>query len=151
VPEILLARFSGRSSALGGFGHVLDTVERYAGDVRTLEGRGAHVAYCFAPTPDAADTALPGDDDRWSEALAWIEPDEPAPPPQSAAEPEVEATPPELAITSDLTAVELRRLRRQFALKFHPDRLDPSHREAAAARMSSVNALIDSALKSKRA
>jgi hypothetical protein len=139
VPEILLARFSGRSSALGGFGHVLDTVERYAGDVRTLEGRGAHVAYCFAPTPDAADTALPGDDDRWSEALAWIEPDE------------VEATPPELAITSDLTAVELRRLRRQFALKFHPDRLDPSHREAAAARMSSVNALIDSALKSKRA
>ncbi len=146
-----MARFPGPSSDLGGFGHVLDTVERYAVDRKTPEGRGAHVAFCFAPGPEASDAAFAAEDDRWGEALAWIEPDEASPPPETDAEPEAALMDPERAITSDLTAVELRRLRRQFALKLHPDRLDASQREAAVGRMSRVNALIDSALKSKRA
>jgi hypothetical protein len=53
----------------------------------------------------------------------------------------------ELGLRAGMPRDELRRLRRAFALKNHPDRLGPSRREAASRRMTIANALIDAALR----
>ena len=53
----------------------------------------------------------------------------------------------ELRLRVGMSRVELKRLRREFALKNHPDRLDPSRREIASRRMKTANALIDAALR----
>lgn len=57
----------------------------------------------------------------------------------------------ELHLSPDLTVDQLRRLRREFAVSNHPDRVDPSERQRATRRMSLVNVLIDKALKEKMA
>jgi hypothetical protein len=57
----------------------------------------------------------------------------------------------ELHLTPDMTIDDLHRIRREFALKHHPDRADPAQRARATQRMTIANALIDEALKSKRA
>jgi hypothetical protein len=57
----------------------------------------------------------------------------------------------ELHLNPDLTADELRRLRRQFAIYNHPDRVMASERDRATRRMALVNVLIDRALREKRA
>ncbi|HVY43928.1 MAG TPA: hypothetical protein VG966_12910 [Hyphomicrobiaceae bacterium] len=57
----------------------------------------------------------------------------------------------ELQLNPDLTADELRRLRRQFAIYNHPDRVMASERDRATRRMALVNVLIDRALREKRA
>jgi hypothetical protein len=57
----------------------------------------------------------------------------------------------ELHLSPDLTVDQLRRLRREFAVSNHPDRVDPSERHRATRRMSLVNGLIDKALKEKMA
>lgn len=63
---------------------------------------------------------------------------------------EGEAVHDELRLTSDLTADDLNRIRREFALQNHPDRVTPARRELATRRMTIANALIDEALKQKR-
>jgi hypothetical protein len=55
----------------------------------------------------------------------------------------------ELHLSPDLTVDQLRRLRREFAVSNHPDRVEPSERRRATRRMSLVNVLIDKALKEK--
>ena len=57
----------------------------------------------------------------------------------------------ELHLSPDLTVDQLRRLRREFAVSNHPDRVEPSERHRATRRMSLVNVLIDKALKEKMA
>lgn len=57
----------------------------------------------------------------------------------------------ELHLSPDLTVDELRKLRREFAVSNHPDRVDPAERQSATRRMSLVNVLIDKALKEKMA
>jgi hypothetical protein len=57
----------------------------------------------------------------------------------------------ELHLSPDLTVDELRRLRREFAVSNHPDRVDPAERQRATRRMSLVNVLIDKALKERMA
>jgi hypothetical protein len=57
----------------------------------------------------------------------------------------------ELHLSPDLTVDELRKLRREFAISNHPDRVDPAERQGATRRMSLVNVLIDKALKEKMA
>jgi hypothetical protein len=57
----------------------------------------------------------------------------------------------ELHLSPDLTVDQLRRLRREFAVSNHPDRVEPSERHRATRRMSLVNVLIDKALKEKTA
>jgi hypothetical protein len=57
----------------------------------------------------------------------------------------------ELHLSPDLTVDELRKLRREFAVSNHPDRVDPAERQRATRRMSLVNVLIDKALKEKMA
>ena len=56
----------------------------------------------------------------------------------------------ELGLTSDLTLEELNRIRRDFALANHPDRVAPALGAHATRRMTAANTLIDQALKRKR-
>jgi hypothetical protein len=55
----------------------------------------------------------------------------------------------ELGLRADLAIVDLRRIRRDFAKKNHPDRFEPAHRLGAARRMTIANMLIDARLKQK--
>jgi hypothetical protein len=57
----------------------------------------------------------------------------------------------ELGLSPGMTADELNRVRRDFALSNHPDRVDPALREVATQRMMIANALIDGAVKNGRA
>jgi hypothetical protein len=56
----------------------------------------------------------------------------------------------ELGLTPALSARELERIRRDFALASHPDRALPWQRELATRRMSLANMLIDQALAAKK-
>lgn len=56
----------------------------------------------------------------------------------------------ELSLSPDLTAEELKRLRREFAIYNHPDRVASADRDRATRRMTLVNVLIDKALKERK-
>jgi hypothetical protein len=76
----------------------------------------------------------------------------PAPPRAPATEPprsENEMIAAELGLTRTLAPAELRQLRRDFAMRNHPDRCAPAQRRRAARRMTIANMLIDAALKQK--
>lgn len=60
---------------------------------------------------------------------------------------EAESIAQELGIRPRLSAKDLRRIRREFALGNHPDRVSAPRRERATRRMIIANALIDQALK----
>jgi len=62
---------------------------------------------------------------------------------------EDEAIARELGLRADLAVVELRRIRREFAKKNHPDRIEPALRVNAARRMTIANMLIDAQMKQK--
>jgi hypothetical protein len=53
----------------------------------------------------------------------------------------------ELRISARMTSSDLNRLRREFALANHPDRVDQAQREDATRRMMIANMLIDRELK----
>jgi hypothetical protein len=55
----------------------------------------------------------------------------------------------ELGLRADLAIVDLRRIRRDFAKKNHPDRFEPAQRLGAARRMTIANMLIDARLKQR--
>ncbi|WP_180982429.1 hypothetical protein [Methylocella silvestris] len=75
----------------------------------------------------------------------------PAPSPRVAAPPkgEDEAIAEELGLSADLAIVDLRRIRRDFAKKNHPDRFAPAQRTGAARRMTIANMLIDERMKQR--
>ncbi len=75
----------------------------------------------------------------------------PSPQPKAAGAPksEDEAIARELGLRADLAVVELRRIRREFAKKNHPDRIEPALRVNAARRMTIANMLIDAQMKQK--
>ncbi len=56
----------------------------------------------------------------------------------------------ELCLSPDLTTEDLKRLRREFAIYNHPDRVTSAERERATRRMTLVNVLIDKALKERK-
>jgi hypothetical protein len=62
---------------------------------------------------------------------------------------EDEAIARELGLGADLAVVELRRIRREFAKKNHPDRIEPALRVNAARRMTIANMLIDAQVRQK--
>lgn len=91
------------------------------------------------PSVDAAD------------AFARIYADEPVTAEKSmpsACNPEAVAR--ELQLTPQLTARELERIRRNFALANHPDRVASGDHDLATRRMTLANMLIDQALQGKR-
>jgi hypothetical protein len=57
----------------------------------------------------------------------------------------------ELGLRDDLSDAELRRIRRDFAVRNHPDRVPVAQRDEATKRMTLANVLIDRALKRKAA
>lgn len=65
-----------------------------------------------------------------------------------ACEPEALAC--ELGLGAALTAREIERIRRNFALANHPDRVPASERDLATRRMTVANMLIDQALGERR-
>ena len=70
--------------------------------------------------------------------------------PQAAApKSEDETIAEELGLRADLGIGELRRIRRDFAKKNHPDRFEAAQRIGAARRMTIANSLIDAHLKQK--
>jgi hypothetical protein len=73
----------------------------------------------------------------------------PEPPKPETIKTEDEAISAELGLSADLATVDLRRIRRDFAKKNHPDRFEPARRTGAARRMSIANMLIDEQLKQK--
>jgi len=56
----------------------------------------------------------------------------------------------ELGLHPELQPADLRRIRRDFAEKNHPDRFGPAHRTGAARRMSIANMLIDELMRQSR-
>jgi hypothetical protein len=62
---------------------------------------------------------------------------------------EDEAIAEELGLRADLAIVDLRRIRRDFAKKNHPDRFEPAQRLGAARRMTIANMLIDAHMKQR--
>jgi hypothetical protein len=84
--------------------------------------------------------------DLWTETLAWLELGD-APPINEQPRPaDPAAIGEELGLAHDLSAVDLNRIRRAFALRNHPDLCAPAHRELATQRMRIANMLIDAAL-----
>jgi hypothetical protein len=85
------------------------------------------------------------------EQAAAGKPAAPNPEPQgaSAQKSEDETIAEELGLRSDLAIVDLRRIRRDFAKKNHPDRFEPAQRLGAARRMTIANMLIDARLKQR--
>lgn len=57
----------------------------------------------------------------------------------------------ELRLSPDLTIEDLQRLRREFAIYNHPDRVAAPERDRATRRMALVNVLIDKALRERKA
>jgi hypothetical protein len=56
----------------------------------------------------------------------------------------------ELGLSAELATVDLKRIRRDFAKKNHPDRFEPARRTNAARRMSIANMLIDEQMRQNR-
>jgi hypothetical protein len=133
------------------FDHLLD--ERLAG----IERPGA------APTDTATSPnvrhALFGVQESWKEAGAASAADlaqlyeadgRPAPAATPLLGTDLDMVAAELGLTSDLTLADLNRIRRDFALANHPDRVPAALSEHANRRMTAANTLIDQALKRKR-
>lgn len=64
-------------------------------------------------------------------------------PPRFVRTEEDEAIAKELCLTPELGTIDLKRIRRDFAKKNHPDRFEPARRRTAERRMSIANMLID--------
>jgi len=76
-------------------------------------------------------------------------------PPQAASPPkpektEDEAIAEELGLSTDLRPIDLKRMRRDFAKRNHPDRFEPEKRSGAGQRMSIANMLIDELMRHSR-
>jgi hypothetical protein len=57
----------------------------------------------------------------------------------------------ELGLTPELRTIDLKRIRRDFAKRNHPDRFGPANRSNAQRRMSIANMLIDELMRQSRA
>jgi hypothetical protein len=67
-----------------------------------------------------------------------------------AAKTENEAIADELGLNPALGMIDLKRIRRDFAKKNHPDRFEPARRSSAERRMSIANMLIDEQMRQSR-
>jgi hypothetical protein len=86
-----------------------------------------------------------------ADTLARIYGEEPTAPLLERLDCDPEAVARELSLAKAMTARELERIRRDFALANHPDRVVAAQRDLATRRMSLANMLIDQALQEKKA
>lgn len=158
--------FGARSLRLGNFSAVLEML----GDGSEFEADGVsprapdgpwrssdQVQYAFDNMPDAGSRLPPGWASlRYGEAPsgtgssqthpgAATEPKSAGPPPRARSDLEIVTE--ELRLEAARSVADLRRIRRRYAMRNHPDRMPPTLREEASRRMTIANALIDSALK----
>jgi hypothetical protein len=70
--------------------------------------------------------------------------------PQASRAPDARSVADELHISGQMTMSDLNRLRREFALANHPDRVRASEREIATRRMMLANMLIDREMKCRQ-
>jgi len=84
--------------------------------------------------------------DRWTDTLAWLALGDEPPITEQPHPADPAAIAGELGLAHDLSAVDLNRIRRAFALRNHPDLCAPAYRELATQRMRIANMLIDAAL-----
>lgn len=84
--------------------------------------------------------------DLWSDTLAWLELGDELPLIEESRPADPTAIREELGLAVDLSAADLNRIRRAFALHNHPDLCAPAHRDLATQRMRTANMLIDAAL-----
>jgi hypothetical protein len=137
-----------RSGGRGSFDAVLDTVKREAAD-RLLHESGElqHLPGHPNHTPTIPGTAHLRDGSSYvpTDELAELYVAERLAAP-TASYGGKRSVADELQLTADLTLEDLHRIRREFALANHPDRVAPPMRERATRRMTIANALIDEAL-----
>ncbi len=132
------------------FGHVLEAMAPPRADRRDAGAFANPLATAAAPIP--ADASRAGVDNLWDHAFAWaLEPPaeaSPEPPPPRAALPsdDAEAIAAELGLPSLSTRTALRRARRGFMWRNHPDRRPEIPPALANRRVAIANMLIDRAL-----
>jgi hypothetical protein len=121
------------------FPSVLEAVRKAAGDACEVDGdnnghRGRLYAFLNALllSPAGAPASLYADTD--------------APEDGDFSLPALETVPRDLGLSNAMTPEDLHRIRREFALKNHPDRVPPALRGLATMRMVAANTLIDQAL-----
>ncbi|MFI5010980.1 MAG: hypothetical protein ACHQAY_01400 [Hyphomicrobiales bacterium] len=130
------------------FLRALDTVS----EQRSMHARPAAVGFTAPYVEEGAEAAAEEAPPTWP----LFEGEQAGASPSASAELPPETCDPislaaELGLRAGLKPAELKRIRRAFALANHPDRLDPSRREAASRRMTLANSLIDEALRQAKA
>jgi hypothetical protein len=100
--------------------------------------------------------------DAYDELAAETKPAPSVDPPQSDARQTFKINPPkpgktedeaiagELGLSPGLGTIDLKRIRRDFAKRNHPDRFEPAKRRSAERRMSIANMLIDELMRQSR-
>lgn len=120
------------------FPNVLEAVRKAAGDAcddaDTGGTRGRLYAFLnvFPQSPGGAPASLYTDADPPDDGDVSL--------------PGLETVPRDLGLSDGMTPDDLHRIRREFALKNHPDRVPPALRGLATMRMVAANTLIDQAL-----
>jgi hypothetical protein len=133
------------------FSSLLDARARAAASSEASAATPRHVRSVYAIDTRRESGSLSSNPPSATEALSRIYTDEstaaatPPPPPCDR-----ETIAGELRLRPELTARDLERVRREFALANHPDRVAPPDRDLATARMTLANTLIDQALEDKR-
>jgi hypothetical protein len=131
------------------FASLLDARARVAGSGPRTHTEPSHRSASVRGIDMAAETHVdhPGD---MAEAMRRIYADEESPAPTLPEDCEPDALVRELGLAEDLTAREVERIRRSFALANHPDRMPADQRDLATRRMTVANMLIDKALAERR-
>jgi hypothetical protein len=133
------------------FSSLLEARARAATGVEAGAIPARHAGSVYAIGTSLEDELLRSNPLDTAEALSRIYADDTAPtpvPPPPACDRETIAG--ELHLTPELTARDLERIRREFALANHPDRVAPLNRDLATRRMTLANMLIDQALQDRR-
>jgi hypothetical protein len=120
--------------------------------------RMRQVQFPFVPRLDRPPEMPLAGASKWSDTLAWIGASDAAigelekkrtlPPAEKRPLPsDKELVRVELGLAENATRADIQRIRRQFAIRNHPDMLDASERDEATQRMTIANMLLDDALK----
>jgi len=137
------------------FREILETLEAPETDARRDNGFANPLSTAAGPISDGCDQ--PGAENLWEHAFAWAvesrPPDAPREPPvapgaaRAAPSEDAETIAAELGLTSASTRDEIRRARRRFMWRNHPDRSPDIPTGLANRRAATANRLVDRALR----
>jgi hypothetical protein len=152
-----------RRGVNGRFSAIMDAIDP-VGDSENEARNGdagpamRQVQFPFVPRLDRPPEMPLAGASNWSDTLAWIgandaaigesEKEKPLPLDKKGPLPsDSDSVGAELGLWDNATRADIRRIRRQFAVRNHPDMLDASERDEATQRMTIANMLLDEALK----